>query len=163
MRRVVLHEPTTIFTALAIGTAGLQIAEGFGAGQLASSQGEAEAEFLEAQRIQNQKQLDRDKFDLQREQSRRRARTRAVLAAQGGDTASGTGLAILKTQEAVSGRQRARLEDDARVADVTLGARADEARRVGGIKQAQNIFGGITRAAGTASTLFSPSPRLRSR
>lgn len=163
MRLVILQEPTTIFTVLTVATAGLQLLEGISGGGLARSQADAEAEFLDAQAIQTQKQLDRDRFDLSREAGRRSARTRAVIAAQGGDTTSGTGLAILKTQAATAGRQRERLEDDAEVNIGSLQTRARETRRTGTIQQGQQIFGGVTRAVATSSTLFSPAPRLRSR
>lgn len=139
---------------------GLQVAQGFGSGQLAQEQANAQASFLEAQAIQVEKQLDRERSDLEREQGALRSRSRAVLAASGADTASGTGLAILESQASRGARSTARLEDDAAISALSLRSQARNVRSVGDIQKSQQIFGGFTNAGQTAFSFFSPSPTV---
>lgn len=119
------------------------------------NQGEAEAAYLRQQADQERLALERDLTDSDREASRTLARTRAVLAAQGGDTTTGGALDLISYQQGYYGEQRQRLihDSDARIRG--LNARAESARSAGQSAMWGSIFGGLGRGLSSGVSLFS--------
>lgn len=102
----------------------------------------------------------RDLRDLAKEKGRFLARTRALIAAGGGETTSGTGLALLTSQAAEFGRKKVRLEQDTAVRKSTLAARGRETLRVGSTERDLAIFGGAARFAQAGGTLLKSKPKV---
>jgi hypothetical protein len=154
-------DPTTMMVA----NAGMQLAGGIAGGQQAQAQAEAQAinaqvagnqaNFVAQQRAndldiqaqQAQISTQRALRDARKQHSRSMARTRAALAAQGADLASGTPLALQSSQAAEFALQRTRIEQDALVTQRTLEARAANERALGEHAKAS----GVTRAANLRS------------
>lgn len=158
MKRV-LYEPTIILTAA---SAAFSIIGGIAQGSAQREQGESEARYLAQQAEQERVALSRDLSDADRESARNLARSRAVLAAQGGDTTTGGALDLLSTQEGVYGEQRQRLisDSDARIRGLNM--RADSARRAGASAQFGSVFSGFGKGLSTGLSLFNRADRAPS-
>jgi hypothetical protein len=157
----IFYDPGTA----AIAQAGMQVVGGIAGGQQARSQAEAaainaqvagqQANFAAQQRAndlditarQASISTQRALRDLKKQRSRSMARTRAALAAQGADLASGTPMALQASQAAEFALQRTRIEQDNLVTQRTLEARAANERAMG--RYAQQT--GVTRAANLMS------------
>ena len=142
--------------------AAVSVVGGMMQGQAAKEQGDAEGRFLGQQADQEKLAQLRDLDALDAESSRTMARSRAVLAAGGGDTTDGTALGLLTHQAGQFGEKRKALlnDSDARIAG--LYDRANSARSAGSSAQLGAIFGGLGKGASAASSLFDYSRAPRS-
>lgn len=160
MKRV-LYDPMTMLTAA---SAAFSLIGGVVQGIGQKSQGEAEAAYLREQAEQERLALDRDLADADRESSRTLARSRAVLAAQGGDTTTGGALDLLSYQESVFGENRQRLISDSDARIRGLNRRAESAESAGRSAMWGSIFSGAGKGLSTGLSLFSgPSTPTTSR
>lgn len=91
-----------------------------------------EADFLELQAKQEEISRFREQRDLAKERDRFLARSRAALAAQGADTASGSSLAILSSQRTEYAEKNRRLLADSVLRAGTLRAKSKNTRMAGG-------------------------------
>lgn len=147
----VLHDPVTLLTGA---SAAFSVIGGIAGGAAADRQGQAEASFLEAQAQQEQLAKERDLTDFDRESGRALARSRAVIAASGGDTTTGGALDLLSYQSGVFGENRQRLINDSDARIRGLNARADSARSAGQSAQWASIFSGFGKGLSMGSSLF---------
>lgn len=144
-----LYDPVTIISV------GAGLLGGFAQASAARSAAESEAAMLEMQAEQERKQRARDLSDLKIEKRQTLARTVAVLAAQGADSADPQSRAILKSQAGTFGTREARLKDDSTVRERSFETKASNVRSTGGQEATAQIFGGIARAG----PLFRGAPK----
>lgn len=139
---------------LTAATAAFQVIGGIAQGASQQSQGAAEAAYLRQQADQERLALERDLADQGREASRTLARTRAVLAAQGGDTTTGGALDLLSYQEGVFGENKQRLINDSDARIRGLNMRAQSAESAGRSALWGSVFSGFGRGLSSATSLF---------
>lgn len=120
-----LHDPLTIATIV------FSTFSAFADASAAKSQANAEAAFLQIQAQQERVSRARELRDSEKARNARLARTRALLAAGGGDTTVGTGLALLTDQRAESLIEEQRLLADSQARERSLTARASNVRARG--------------------------------
>lgn len=137
------YDPSFLLAGLRIAGIGFSILSGFQRAQQLEHQAEAEAAFLEAQAQQEAIQARRETRDLERERKQTLARTRAALAAQGGDLSAGSPLSIQRAQEREFGVGRERILSDTRVRQQSLRARAQNVRVAGELGARSAILGGF--------------------
>ncbi len=147
----VLYDPITIFTVI---SAGLSLLGGIAEGKAARRDAENDARFLEAQANQEAVALRRDQADLKKLRAQTLSRSRAVLAAQGADTASGDALNILRSQASSFAIKENRLLTDSNTRQQSFLSRAANVRASGKSAQTAAIFGGAGRAFSTGVSLF---------
>ena len=123
----VLWDPLTI-AAIAF-----TVISTIGSATAAKAQSDAQAAFLELEARQERVARARELRDLEKATAARLARTRALLAAGGGDTTVGTGLALLTDQSAEALLERQRLLSDSQVRETSLTARASNTRVQGSL------------------------------
>ncbi|WP_299444686.1 hypothetical protein [uncultured Rhodospira sp.] len=140
------HDPITVLAV----SAGLQLVGGIASGFQAQAQANQQADYLKAQAQQEVKAGQRELRDLEKERRQKLARTRAALAASGGDLSSGTPLSLQKSQEAYYAAQESRVKDDTHTASTSLRARAKNTSAAGDAALVSGIVSGISNAAGTA-------------
>lgn len=146
-----LYMPPAAIAAVGIG---MSVMGGISQGRAAQKQGEAEAAYLSAQADQERLALDRDLADYDREASRSLARSRAVMAANGGDTTTGGALDTLSYQQAVFGENRQRLLSDSDARIRGLNVRAESARSAGKDAMWGAIFSGFGKGLSQGSSVF---------
>ena len=117
----VLRDPFTI-AAIAFTTL-----SAFAGASAAKRQADQEAVFLNLQAEQERTARARELRDAEKAADARLARTRAALAAGGGGTTVGTGLALLTDQRAEALLERQRLLSDSQAREQTLVAKASAA------------------------------------
>ena len=152
----VLYDPGTIFTII---SAGLSLLSGIAEGAAARRDADNEARFLEDQANQEAVARRRDLQDLRKERARTLSRSRAVLAAQGADTASGDALNILRSQASSFAIKENRLLTDSNTRQQSFLSRAANVRESGKSAQISAIFGGAGRAFSTGASLI-PGPKI---
>lgn len=149
VKRVLYMPPAAI---LAVG-AGLTMASAVAKGTQDQAAAEAEASYLRTQGEQEKLGLMRDLDAADQEASRTLARSRAVLAATGGDTTSPGALDTLGYQEAQFAKNRQSLINDSDARLRGLNTRADSAESAGKMAYYSALLGG----AGKSLSLFSGS------
>lgn len=120
-----LHDPFTI-AAIAFTTL-----SAFADASAARTAANAEAGFLAIQAQQERVARSRELRDAEKANQARLSRTRALIAAGGGDTTVGTGLALLTDQTAEALLEQQRLLSDSRAREGSLTARASNVRARG--------------------------------
>lgn len=153
MALIVAYDPLS----LTIASVGLSLVGGIAQGQAEQAQADDEAAFLEAEAAAEALALQDAEQDLDKERSRFLARSRAVFGAQGGDTTSGTALAVLQDQSSSFARQGHRLRRNSLLRQESLKARAANTRSAG--RSASRLT--LLRAAGAGLGAFT-SFRLNS-
>lgn len=148
----VLYEPTTILMAA---SAAFSVIGGIAQGSSQARQGESEAAYLRQQEEQERIALARDVADYDKETTRALARTRAVVAAQGGDTTTGDALELFSYQAGVLGENRQRLINDSDARIRSLQQRQTSAIEAGKSAQWASIFSGFGKGLSTGVSLFS--------
>ena len=147
----VLYDPVTILT---IASAAFSFIGGIAEGRAARADAENDARFLEGQANQEAVARRRDLEDLRKTRAQTLARSRAVLAAQGADTASGDALNILRDQASSFAIKENRLLTDSNTRQQSFLSRAANVRAGGKSAQTAAIFGGAGRAFSTGVSLF---------
>lgn len=122
---------------------GLSIASGFAQGAQARAQAEAEAGYLEAQANQAEVAARRDRQDAEAERAQFLARSRAIMAAGGAATDTGTALALQSAAAGRFGGSIYRIGADADVLAEGYRVRAGNVRRAGDFSNTMSIIGGI--------------------
>ncbi len=145
----------TGFSTLAIAGFGFSILSSIASANAAIATGDAEAAFFFAQAQAERVARARELRDAEKARERRLSRTRALLAAGGGDTTIGTGLALLVDQagEAVTEEQRLRADSIQRESFLT--ARAGNARSAGRSQAGATLLRGV----GSSLTGLARTPR----
>lgn len=125
----------------------------------AKSQANAEAAFLQVQAQQERVARARELRDSERAAAARLSRTRALIAAGGGDTTVGTGLALLTDQTAEALLEQQRLLSDSQARERSLTARASNAKARGRAEFRNTLL----RAVGSSLSTAARAPRAPSK
>lgn len=149
----VLYDPMTIATVAITAVSGVF------SGMSAKAQAKAEADYYKQQAAQEQLAQMRDLEALETERARTMARSRAVLAAQGGGL-EGTGESLLEGAASTFGRREAELIHDSEARIRSLSARAASAKAAGNAAMWGSIFSGLGSAGKAGATLFRSSPTV---
>lgn len=147
-----LYEPMSILMAVA---AAFTFISSVSQGQQENQQAQAQAGYIEAEKVQEEKQAARDFVDVQKEEQRIQSRTRALIAAGGGDTTAGSGLAVLNANASEFAIKQSRLLDDSAARTTMLDARKANTIASGEYAERSSIFGGAARA----TSLLASRPR----
>ena len=147
-----VHLVRTLYTPLTIAAIAFTVVSTIASATAAKSQANAEAAFLGLQAQQERVSRARELRDLAKARDQRLARTRALLAAGGGDTTVGTGLALLTDQASEALVEEQRLLSDSQARELTLTARASNTRARGRQAFTNTLLRGVGRSLTTAAT-----------
>lgn len=138
----------TLYDPMTMVAAGFNLVGGLASGAQAERRGNQEAGYLRTQNEQEKVGLSRDLETLGIDQARTLARSRAIFAAGGGDTSSGSAAANVGFTASVFGGNEKKLMNDSEARQRGLLLRAANTEQAGRDANTAAIMGGLGRAAG---------------